>query len=176
MNFIDIIFLIIMAACVVTGAFKGIITQAFTIIGIIVVATLTATVAPYVQNWLANAIPNENLRNVLSMVLAAVIIAAVYGVVAVLLKRVLKKVEVIGVLDHVLGAVMGFVVVYLGFAVIFALFNETAETFMPGLKKLVGDKFAGSWVGQHLYANNFFGRWIIVGIAQKLMQSITPAA
>ena len=65
-----------------------------------------------------------------------------------------------------LGGLLGFAVVYLIFAVIFALFNETGEQFMPRLKALVGDSFVSSWVGQHIYANNFFGRWIIVDIAK----------
>ena len=92
-----------------------------------------------------------------------------------MLKYLLKRLHVLKFLDRMLGGLLGFAVVYLIFAVIFALFNETGEQFMPRLKALVGDSFVSSWVGQHIYANNFFGRWIIVDIAKKLLESLTPA-
>ncbi len=176
MNAIDIIFLVFLAICAVSGFFKGIIRQILTIVGIIVVATLTATVAPYVQDWFKNVIDNENTRNVIAMIVAAILLTVVYGIAAILLTKILKHLKIVGVLDKILGLAMGFVVVYLVFAVLFALFNDTADEFMPLMKKLAGKGFAESWVGQHIYANNFFGKWIIVDIAQKLLQSVAPAA
>ncbi len=174
MNGIDIFFLIVMALCVVMGFFKGIIKQVLTILGVIAVASLTAVVAPYVQGWLEGAIGDENLRNALAMIVAALLIAVVYGVVAMLVARLLRNIHVVGVLDRLLGAVMGFVVVYLVFAVLFALVKDTGEGFLPLTKKLLGDGFANSWVGNHIYKHNFFGDWIVVDIAQKLLDSLSP--
>ncbi len=173
MNVIDIIFLITMVLCVVVGIFKGLVRQILTILGIITVASLTATFAPYVQGWFANVIASEGTRNVIAMIVAALLIAVVYALVAILVTRILRKIKIFKLLDKLLGGVLGFVVVYLVFAVIFALFNDTGAEFMSLLKKVAGKSFAESWVGNHIYANNFFGRWIIVDIAQKLLNSVS---
>lgn len=176
MNAIDIVFIVALALCVVLGIFKGVIKQALTILGIFTVATLTATVAPYVQGWFANLIADENTRSVIAMIIAALLLAVVYALVALLVTKLLKKLKIIGVLDRILGGVLGFAVTYMLFAVVFALFNDTGEGFMPLLKGAVGGAFKESWVANHIYANNFFGRWVVVGIAQKLLDSLTPAA
>lgn len=176
MNWVDVIFLVALGLCVVIGIFKGIIKQVLTILGIFVVATLTATVAPLVQGWFAGVIDNENTRSLIAMVIAALILSTVYGLAAWLVNKLLKRVKIIKVLNRVLGGVMGLLVVYLLFAVIFALFKDTGENFMPLLKKAMGNGFNESWVGNHLYRLNFFGRWIVVGIAQRLLDSVTPAA
>lgn len=176
MNVVDIIFLIMMALCVVLGVFKGLIRQLFTIGGIIVVATLTATLAPWVQSWFVNVIENEGTRSLIAMIAAALILAVGYAIVAIILTRILRKFKIIGVLDKVLGGVLGFAVVYLLFAVLFALIKDTPPAFLSWLKGLVGEGFMTSWVGNHIYANNFFGHWIIVDIAQKLIDSLTPAS
>lgn len=175
MNAVDIVFLVAMALCVVLGFFKGIIRQVLTIIGIFLVATLTATVAPYVQSWFAGVIESEGTRSVIAMIVAALLLSVGYGVVAIILTKILRKLKVVGILDRILGCFMGVVVVYLVFAVVFALFKDTGDGFMPLLKKSMGTAFEESWVGNHVYFNNFFGDWIIVDIAQKLINSITPA-
>ncbi len=176
MNTIDIIFLVAMAICVVIGFFKGIIKQVLTIVGIILVSTLTATVAPLVQEWFVGVIENDGTRSVIAMVVAALLLTVAYGIVALILTKILRKLKVIGVLDRILGGILGFAEVYLLFAVLFALFNDTGEEFMPLLKKAMGQSFSDSWVGSHIYANNFFGHWIIVDIAQKLLDSVAPVA
>ncbi len=176
MNTIDIIFIVVMGLCVILGFFKGLIRQIMTVLGIIAVATLTATLAPYVQKWFANIIVNENTRSLVAMLVAALIIVAGYTLVAILITKMLKRVKVLKVLNRVLGAVLGLVVAYLAFAVIFALFTETGSEFLPGLKKMLGESLDSSWVVQHIYAHNFFGRWVIVGIAQKLLDSLLPQA
>ncbi len=175
MNAIDIIFLIAMAVCVIAGFFKGIIRQVLTLVGIVVVASLTATVAPHVQKWLGGVVENENTRKVIAMIAAALLLAVAYGLVALILTKILRKLKVIGVLDRILGGILGFAEVYLLFAVLFALFNDTADGFLPLLKKAVGQSFRESWVGAHIYANNFFGHWIIVDIAQKILDSLAPS-
>lgn len=172
MNIIDIIFLILLAGLVVLGVFKGIIKQGLVILGIFVVATLTATVAPYVQSWFAGVIENEGTRSVIAMIVAALILTVGYAILAIIVRKVLTKITIVGVLDKILGGVLGLVVVYMLFAVVFALFKDTGEDFMPLLKKFAGDAFNGSWVGENIYRNNFFGKWIIVDIAEKLLNSI----
>ena len=176
MNILDYIVLILAAGCVVFGVFKGIIKQVLTIIGIIFVATLTATVAPYVQSWFANTSLDENSRTVVAMIATVVLLAAVYAVAAVLLQKLFKKHDIVKIVDSLLGAVLGFAVVYLTFAVIFALFNNTPDDFMPLLKSWAGSTFRDSWMAQHIYRKNPFGNWVVVDIAQKLLDKLNPPA
>ena len=176
MNVLDYIILALFIASTVYGLFKGLIKQALTIVGVIVVATLTATVAPYVQSWMTNLIADENTRAVVAMIAAAALLIVGYTLLALLVRRLLHKVKVNKVVDKLLGGLIGFAVVYFVFAVLFALFNDTAETFMPLLKGWLGDSFRNSWFSNHVYANNFFGHWIINDIAQKLINNLQPAA
>lgn len=175
MNVLDYIILIIAVTSVVFGILKGIIKQVLAIVGVIFVATLTATVAPYVQNWFANTSMSENTRTVVAMIATVLLLAGVYAIVAKLVENLLKKFNIVKILDRILGGVLGFVTVYLFFAVVFALFNSTGDGFMPLLKSWIGDTFSESWMAQNIYANNPFGNWIIVDIAQKLIEGMTPA-
>lgn len=176
MNVLDFIVLILAAAGFLIGIFKGIIKQVLTIIGIFVVSTLTATVTPYVQNWLTNTSMSQNTQTVVAMIASVLLLGVAYALVAVLLVKLLHNITIIKVLDRVIGGVLGFAAVYLSFAVIFALFNSTADWFMPMLKSLLGDTFRDSWVAQHLFAKNPFGNWVVVSIAQKLLEKLAPVA
>ncbi|MCH5152803.1 MAG: CvpA family protein [Clostridiales bacterium] len=175
MNVLDYILLALFVASTVNGLFKGFIKQALTIIGVFVVTMLTATVTPYVQSWFVTVIENENTRTIVAMIASVLLLIVAYSIVALLIQRILKKVKIIGFLDRLLGALIGFGVVYFVFAVIFALFLDTGESFMPTLKGWVGDAFETSWIGTHIYANNFFGDWVIVSIAEKILNSLQPA-
>lgn len=176
MNILDYIVLLLIGAGLLIGIFKGIIKQALTIVGIFVVATLTATVAPYVQSWIVRTPVPENSQTVVAMIATVLLLSGAYALLAALVQKLLHKITIVKVLDRVLGGVLGFVAVYLAFAVIFALFNSTGEDFIPILKSWIGDYFRDSWMAQHVFANNPFGNWIVVDIAQKLLQKLTPAA
>ena len=175
MNILDYIILIVFAVCTIVGLFKGFIKQVLAILGVFVVATLTATVAPWVSSWLPSSIGADS-RPVVAMIAAAIIIALVYAVLALLVKKLLHNISLVKVLDRILGAVVGFVMVYMIFAVIFALFTVTSDNFLVATKKLLGETFANSWFGQNIYQNNFFGDWIIRDIAQNLLNNLQPAA
>ncbi|MCH5156528.1 MAG: CvpA family protein [Clostridiales bacterium] len=174
MNILDYVIILIFVFGVIVGLFKGIIRQILTVIGIIVVATLTATVAPYVQNWLSNAIPDDNTRTIVAMIASVLLLVIAYSAFALLIQRILQKISIIKVVDRILGAVIGAAAVYLVFAVIVALFNSTGEDFMPIVKQWLGESFNTSWVATHVYANNFFGDWVIKDIAEKLLNYLQP--
>ena len=175
MNVLDYIVLALAVGFVVIGIFKGLMRQILTIIGLIVVASLTATVSPYVQGWLANTTMSENTRLIVAMLVSIVILAVAYSIVAWLILKLLKRIKIVKALDGILGAVLGLAIVYLFFGVIFALFNSTSEEFLPLLKSWAGDYFRDSWIAQNIYGKNPFGDWIVVDIAEKLLESITPA-
>ena len=177
MNVIDYVIFGILAISMIIGFFKGLLKQLLTFGGIIVVALLTATVSPFVQNWLSGVIEAEGTRAAVAMFATVVLLAVVYGVLAWLIGKLLKKIKIIKALDKILGGVMAIAVVYFTFAVIFGLFTMTGEGFLPTLKGWIGDAINNSWFGQKIYSvdANFFGKWVIEGIAEKLISNFQPA-
>ena len=177
MNILDYVILGVVAISLVIGLVKGLIKQLLTVVGIIAVATLTATVSPFVENWLSGVIAAEGTRAAVAMFASVVLIAVVYGVIAWLIGRAFKKVKIIKAVDKILGGVVSIVVVYLVFAVIFGVFTMTGEEFLPKLKSLLGDQIENSWIAQKIYGVdvNFFGKWVVEGIAEKLIKSFQPA-
>lgn len=175
MNVLDYVILALAIAGIVIGLFRGFIKLVLTAIGVIVVATLTATVEPYVQNWFVNTSIDEGTRNVVAMIATVLLLAAVYGLLAFIVGKLLRKVKIISVLDRLLGGLVGFAVVYFVFSVFFALLSGTGETFLPLLKSSLGESIQNSWIATHVYKNNFFGDWIINGIAAKLLERLQPS-
>ena len=176
MNVLDYIVIVLFVISTVNGIFKGFIKQALTIIGVLVVTMLTATVAPYVQSWFVNVIEDENTRTIIAMVATVVLLIVAYTILALILQRLLKKVKIIGVLDKILGGLIGFGVMYFIFAVVYALILDTGESFMPTIKGWIGDTFQNSWIGTYIYGNNFFGDWVIINVAEKILNSLQPTA
>ena len=172
MNVLDFIVLALFVASTINGLFKGFIKQTLTIVGVLVVAMLTATVTPLVQSWLVNVIDNENTRTLVAMVASVVLLIVAYTILALIVRRLLRKVKIIKLLDKILGGLVGFGVMYFIFAVVYALMLNTADSFMPTIKGWVGDSFETSWIGNHIYSNNFFGDWVINGIAEKILNSL----
>lgn len=176
MNILDYIILALFAGSVVLGIIKGFIKQALAAVGILTIAPLTAAISPIVQGWFASLIDNENTRTVIAMIATAVLLVLVFSVLGAVLQKLLTKIRIVGVLNRVLGGLIGLASVYFSCAVIIALINGTNEGFLPLTKRLVGDVFAESWFANNLYKNNFFGKWIVEGIAQKLLSGFgTPA-
>ncbi|MCH5159889.1 MAG: CvpA family protein [Clostridiales bacterium] len=175
MNILDYVILGILAISMIVGFIKGFIKQLLTVGGIIVVALLTATVSPFVQNWLTGVIESDGTRAAVAMFGTVILLIAVYSVLAWLIGKLLKKIHIIKILDKILGGVMGIAVVYLVFAVIIGLFTMTGEGFLPTLKSLLGESIETSWFSTNIYSNNFFGKWVIEGIAEKLIQNFKPA-
>lgn len=176
MNILDYIVLAVIVGAVVVGVFKGVIQQVLSILGIFFVATLTATVAPYVQNWFAGTEIPEAARTVVAMIVASLLLAGVYTVIAVIVQKALKKYEIVRVVDAVVGGVLALASAYLSLAVIFSLFNSTPDEFLPLLKSWAGETFKESWMAQHIFAKNPFGDWLVVEIAQKILDKFTPTA
>lgn len=176
MNILDYIVLGALAVCLIIGLLKGLLKQVLSLVGIVVVATLTATVTPYVDSWLVNVIEAEGTRAVVSMIAAVILLAVAYGLLAGLIGKALTKNKKLKTLDRILGGVLGVAIVYLIFAVLFALLLNTSEEFLASVKGMVGGYLEDSWIVNKIYSNNFFGEWVINGIAEKLMQALQPAA
>ena len=176
MNVLDYVILALAAVSVIHGIFKGFIRQVLVIVGIIVVAMLTATVQPYIQSWLTNLIPDDSKRAVVAMILSVILLIVAYAILASLIHRILKNITILNVVDKVLGGLIGVAVVYFVFAIFFALLLETDEAFMPAFKLLLGDSVQNSWIANKVYSNNFFGSFIVKDIAERILNSLQPAA
>ena len=176
MNYIDYIIFAILAISMIMGFIKGLIKQLLTVGGIIVVALLTATFTPFVQGWL-DGIMSQETGAAVAMFATVILLSVVYSLLAWLLRKLLNRIHIIKILDKVFGGVMGIVVVYLVFAVIFGVFTMTGDGFLPLLKSGLQEGFQNSWFGQNIYTlkGNFFGKWVIEGIAEKLIQNLQPA-
>lgn len=172
MNVLDYIVLVLFVISTVNGLFKGFIKQTLTIVGVFVVTMLTATVTPLVQSWFVNVIEDENTRTLVAMVASVILLIVAYTILALIVRRILRKVKIIKLLDKLLGGLIGFGVMYFVLAVVYALMLNTGDSFMPTIKGWVGDTFETSWIGNHIYANNFFGDWVINGIAEKILDSL----
>ena len=179
MNILDYIILGVLAVCMIIGFVKGLLKQLLALVGIFVVATLTATLTPIVQSWLIKVISNESICSIVSLIATFVILTALYSLIAWLIGKALKKVKILKALDTILGGVIGIAIVYMVFAVVFALLVDTQPEFLANIKNFTKDYVEGSWIAAHVYSNNFFGDWVINGILQKvteMLQSVAPAA
>ncbi|MCM1194799.1 MAG: hypothetical protein NC332_02575 [Firmicutes bacterium] len=76
-------------------------------------------------------------------------------------KKPFKNIKLMKAIDKVLGMVLGVVISYAVVAVFVAFFNRTGEDFFPQLKEIVDEQLANSVIIKTVYANNFFGDWII---------------
>ena len=176
MNILDYVIIAIFVIGTVIGVFKGFIKQLLTIVGVIVVATLTATIEPFVQSWFTKVIASENARSIVALIVTVILLIVAYGLFALLIQRVLKNITIIKVVDRILGGLIGFAVVYFVLAVVVAVFLNTSETFMPTIKGWLSGHFQNSWIVTKIYGKNFFGDWIINDIARKLIDKLRPAA
>ena len=176
MNVLDYIIIALAVAAMVWGLFKGFFKLILAALGVVVVSTLTATVEPYVQSWLIGTSMNDGVRNVVAMIVSVLLLSAAYGVIAFFLGKLLRKVKIISALDRILGALIGFAMVYLVFALVFSLFKITDVSFLSKLKEsTVGKQLNESWIGNHVYSKNFFGDWVIE-MAKQLLEKMKPSA
>ena len=175
MNVLDYVIFAFLAISMIIGFVKGFIKQLLTVGGFIVVPLLTATLTPYVQNWFSGIEALSNISAPMAMFATLIALAIVYAILAWLIGKLLKKIKLIKALDKILGGLMGIVVVYLLFAVVFGVFTLTSEEFLPTLRSLLGDSIETSWFNANVYSNNFFGNWVINGIYEKLIENFPQA-
>ena len=168
MTVLDYIFIGCAAVAVAVGAWKGLLKQLFALVGIFVVAVGTTYLAPYPAQWLSSVIEGDGLRSIVAMIITFVVLALAYGIVTAIISKIVNK-------GKVLGAVLAVGVVYLVFAVLCSLLLDTADDFLPRIKGLLQQSFCESWVMKNVYANNFFGNWLLGVLAEKI-PSIVPAA
>lgn len=173
MNLLDYIILAAFIIGLIMGLIKGFVKQILAIVGVILISTLTAVISPYVQNWFVNLIPDENTRKVVALIATVIILFVAYLVISLLVNKLLSKFKTVNAINRLIGGLVAIITVYLSVSVIMALFNDTSDDFFAIIKSTgVGRAFEESWFANHLYSNNFFGKWLVKGIAERLANSI----
>lgn len=174
MNILDWIIIGAFAVALIIGVLKGILKQIFSIAGFFIVIFCTSLLAPYVQSWFAGVIESENTRMIIAMILSAVILIAGTAILSFVLRKILTRSKTIGAINRILGGVVAVVITYLAISVAVELILNTSDQLFVKLKEAVAPSFRESWIVNNLYKNNFFGRFVVEGIAKKIMESLQP--
>ena len=144
MNILDIIILICLIPAIIQGIIKGFISQAISIISLILGVWASARFAGFVCKWLAQYITcSEQVLNIAAFALIFIIVIILLVLLGKLLEKVIKLV-MLGWLNRVLGALFATLNWLLVMGLISIAFNEINQTL--GLVK--PEVIAGS----HLYS------------------------
>lgn len=177
MNVFDWIFIAALALGFVLGLIKGFLKPLLSAIGFIVIAFGSSLLAPTVQGWLMGVEMSDDLRPLLAIVVAIVGLAIIWVIVSVILRKIITSRKGIGLINRVIGAVLGLGVVYLLFAVLVAFIVGPLGGLMPFITNKLGPEVETSWIRNHIYTDNgnFFGNWIIGRMAEKILEIIQGA-
>ncbi|MBR2609022.1 MAG: CvpA family protein [Bacteroidales bacterium] len=161
MNILDIIILVCLVPAVVVGLWKGFISQAISLISIIVGVWASARFANIVGEWLVKYLTvSESVIKVISFILILVVVIVVLYLVGRMLEGVIKLVT-LGWLNKLLGVIFSLAkcVIILGVVVIafnalnnafdlvkpsvisdsvlYPIINDIADSVFPYLKRLL---------------------------------------
>ena len=175
MTLLDFIVIGLTIFLMIRGLFKGFLGQLFGVVGVVVVTTVTANLYALPMKWMENLIVDPGTRQAISLIATGAVVFLLYKLVTMLVTKLVTKSKGLGVLNRVVGMVLGVAVVYGVMAVVVSLLFNTADNFLPLIKKLLSGAFEGSWVVKNVYSNNFFGDWIVKMIVDTLQSSIAPA-
>ena len=64
-------------------------------------------------------------------------------------------------IDKILGLVLGVAIAYAVVGLVVAVLTQTGADFLPKTKELLGEQVENSVIVKYVYANNFFGNWIL---------------
>ena len=126
MNAFDILIIVIVSFCLIRGAFRGLIAEVSSIIGVVAAFYGAYTYYPlitvYAQKWIENA----GIRNIIAFFLMFCAILIVINLVSLLIRKILNLVF-LGWVDRTFGLVFGAVKGILIVSVIFIM----VTSFLP---------------------------------------------
>ena len=129
MNILDIIILVCLVPAVVVGLWKGFISQAISLISIIVGVWASARFANIVGEWLVKYLTvSESVIKVISFILILVVVIVVLYLVGRMLEGVIKLVT-LGWLNKLLGVIFSLAKCVLILGVVVIAFNALNNTF-----------------------------------------------
>lgn len=174
MQILDYVIIGITALCLIVGLVKGLIKQLLSLLGVFAVTVGTAYLFKFPQQWLSGIIPNETWLTVAAIAATLIVLSLVYALIAFIIKKALHSVKLIKVIDKIFGMAVGAVVAYAIIAVVIALFTQTPDTFLPHVHAYMDEQIARSLIVEKIYANNFFGNWVM-DILKQGLSTIMPS-
>lgn len=174
MNVFDWIFIAALVLGLVLGLIKGFLKPLLSAIGFVVVAFGSSLLAPTVQGWMMGIEMGDDLRPLIAIAISFIGLLIIWALVSLILRKIITSRKGIGVINRLVGAVLGLAIVYLVFAVIVAFIVGPLGGLMPFITDKLGPEVEASWIRVHIYTDegNFFGNWIIGSMAQKIMEII----
>ena len=172
MTLLDYIVIGLAVFLLIRGIFKGFLGQLFGVIGVVLVAIATANLYVFPMKWMQNLIVNDGTRQVVALIATGAVVFLLYKLITLLLTKLITKNKGLGALNRVIGMLLGVAIVYAVMAIVVSLLFNTADSFMPLVKKLLAGAFEGSWIVNNVYKNNFFGDWIVQMIINNLQNAI----
>ena len=166
MNILDYIIIGFAALCFVLGLLRGFWRGLLSIAGIVAIVYFTSLLTPVVSGWFGDKLP-EGTRVLIAMGVTLVVLGAAWGVASWLIGKLFKLIPFPKILSRILGAILGVVSAYMIVAILFAIIYNTGEEFLASVK--AWEPFSTTWFGTKVYANNFFGDWVIGKITALLV-------
>ena len=129
MNILDIIILICLIPAVVQGIRKGFISQAISIVSLVVGVWASARFANIVGDWISRYITaSEQILKVVAFAIILVAVFVVLGLLGRLLEGVIKLI-MLGWLNKLLGVVFSLIKSFLILGIVVLAFNSLNATF-----------------------------------------------
>lgn len=166
MTALDWIFIAALALGIVLGLIKGFLKPLFSVLGLVVVTMGTSFLSPVVQGWMMNANMSDSVRSLVAVIISACILLIACGVIFFILRKIVTRKRSINVVNRLIGAVLGVVIVYLVFAIIIAWISGPMGE-IAGLNEKFGEEVSKSWIATHLYVKNPFGKLVVDKMAEK---------
>ncbi len=171
MNALDWIFIAALAVGIVLGLIKGFLKPLFSILGLVVVTMGTSFLSPVVQGWMMTAKMSDSVRSLVAVIISALILLIACGLVFFILRKIITRKRSINIVNRLVGALLGVVIVYLVFAIIIAWISGPMGE-IAGLNEKFGEEVSNSWIATHIYVKNPFGKLVVDKMAEKMMEII----
>lgn len=160
MQIIDYVIIGMVAIGAIVGLCRKLCKMLFDLIGIILVGIGTAYLSRFPYRWFG-FIESTTWRACAALAATLIVFSVVCGVVAYFLKKPFLKKQFPSILSRLLGMVLGAVCIYAVVSVLISVLLNANVSFVAQLREMLGTQLADSWIVNHVYANNFFGDWLV---------------
>lgn len=146
MNLFDIVILVIVCFCVIRGAFRGIIKEAASIVGVL--AGIWAAYSYYpklasTMTGLADFLPGPGYVNIVSFMIIFCVVFAVISAIGVLIKF-LMKIVFLGWVDKICGATFGFIKGFMIISMLLLILTTFLDKGTPLVKESILSPYIAS--------------------------------
>ena len=167
MQIIDYVFIAIAVIGLIIGLIRGVISQLLALLGVFAVAVGTSYLFKFPMKWLSPVVHNDTVLTIVAIVLTAMVLLVIYCIIAKLVKKPFKSIKILKGIDKVIGGIVGVAVAYAAIALfVAALTTLTDVELFAKLNSWLAPQMQESLIIKTVYANNFFGNWILGVIRQ----------